>query len=375
MSAVAAIVSLSLPAGAATAKHADPATTTSHPESTATTRHPAPSTHPTAPFTGKITCHHVPPSQPAVAAVPVRVSTLSRSSAVTGQQTTSTTSGTASSGGKLVTVGVCIGKSGPYPFVVDTGSTRSIIASGLASSLHLKRSGTIALGGSGCATTGRLVKTPVLHLKAVAIAPQQMVSANLSSWSGARVDGVLGSDILGRFGAIKLDLTKHALTFPGAEGPGPVSHALIIGKVGANPPASLLTGLPAAQVPLTIVQSPGSIAAFTNVSVANQGPYPFLVDTGSPSSSISAVTGLHLAVGKKTGTAPGGVGCTATVPTLVPTSVTMGSAPPSTLALHSVKITGPQRTGIVGALGLDMLGTYGAIIVDYEGASLTLVSG
>jgi hypothetical protein len=220
------------------------------------------------------------------------------------------------------------------------------------------------------------VKTPVLHLQAVAIATQQMVSAHLSSWSGKRVDGVLGSDIiLGRFGAIKLDLTKHTLTFPVAEGPAPVSHALIIGKAGATPPASLLVGPPAAEVPLTIVQSPGSIAAFTNVSVANQGPYAFVVDTGSPTSSISAVTGLHLAAAKGTGTAPGGVGCKSSVPTLIPTPVAMGSEPPSTLALHAVKITGPQRAGIVGALGLDVLGTYGAIIVDYEGADLALASG
>jgi hypothetical protein len=274
-----------------------------------------------------------------------------------------------------MTVGVCIGKSGPYRFVVDSGSTRSIVASGLASSLHLKRAGSIALGGSGCATTGSLVKTPAVHLKAVAIAPQQMVSANLSSWSGKRVDGVLGSDILGRFGAIKFDLTKHTLTFAGAEGPAPVSHALIIGKAGATLPATLMTGAPAAQVPITIVQSPGSIATFTNVSVANQGPYAFLVDTGSPTSSISAATGVHLAADKGSGTAPGGVGCTGTVPTLVSTSLAMGSAPPITLALHAVKINGPQRAGIVGALGLDVLGNYGAIVIDYEGANLALTSG
>jgi hypothetical protein len=276
----------------------------------------------------------------------------------------------------LVTVKVCIGKSGPYPFVVDTGSTRSIVAAGLASNLHLKKVGTIALGGSGCATTGSLVKTPVLHLKAVAIAPQQVVSANLSHWSGQHVDGVLGSDILGRFGAIKLDLTKHTLTFDGAEGPAPASHALIIGKAGATLPTSLMTAAPAAQVPLTIVQAPGSIATFTNVSVANQGPYAFLVDTGSPTSSIAAAAGLHLSLADKgTSTAPAGIGCKGTVPTLVPTSVAMGSAPPSTLSLHAVKINGPQRTGIVGALGLDVLGTHGAIVIDYEGANLALASG
>jgi hypothetical protein len=301
-----------------------------------------------------------------VATVPLTISTLSSSTAAKG----------ATSGGKLVTVGVCIGTNGPYRFVVDTGSTRSIIASGLASTLHLNTADTIALGGSGCATTGRLVNAPVLHLQAVALAAQQMVSADLSSWSGVRVDGVLGSDILGRFDAIKLDLTKSTLTVIGAEGPAPVSHALIIGKAGTTPPASLLTEPPAAKVPITIVQSPGAIATFTHVSVAKQGPYAFLVDTGSPTSSISVPAGFHLSLADQgTGTAPGGVGCTGIVPTLVPTSLAIGSAPPSTVALHAVKINGPQRTGIVGALGLDVLGTYGAIIIDYEGGDLVLASG
>jgi hypothetical protein len=59
----------------------------------------------------------------------------------------------------------------------------------------------------------------------------------------------------------------------------------------------------------------------------------------------------------------------------MPTSLTIGSAPPITLALHSVKINGPQRAGIMGALGLDMLGNYGAIILDYQGANLALASG
>jgi hypothetical protein len=53
----------------------------------------------------------------------------------------------------------------------------------------------------------------------------------------------------------------------------------------------------------------------------------------------------------------------------------MGSGPPSTLALHAVTINGPQRIGIVGGLGLDALGTHGAIIIDYEGANLALAEG
>jgi Aspartyl protease len=312
--------------------------------------------HPTPHVSTTTSCNHLPRSQAAVESVPMTISTVM--------------------GGMLATVGVCLGKSGPYPFVVDTGSTRSIIDTAFAASRNLKGAGTVALGGSGCATTGKLVKVPALHVSDVAIAAQDMVSAPLNDWSGQSVDGVLGSDVLGRFGAVKLDLPKEMLTLAGAEGPAPTSHQLIVGKAGTAPPPSLLSGTPVVNVPMTIVQSPGTISAYTSVGVRGKGPYPFIVDTGSPFSAMSAGVAFGDVIADHgTGVAPGGVGCTGTVPVLEPTPVAMGSLTQTVSTMRGIKFEGPLRAGVDGALAIDFLGTSGTIVVDYAGADLALASG
>jgi hypothetical protein len=281
-----------------------------------------------------------------------------------------------SGGGILITAQVCVGRSGPYRFVVDTGTSRSIVDTGLAAALHLQSAGTVALGGSGCATTGGLVKVPGLSVGHIVIAPQKMVSESLADWSGTSVDGVLGSDVLGRFGAVKLDLVHNTLTVADVEGPAPSSHALINGKSGTLPPPSLLPGKAAIDVPLTVVQSPGTIAAFTDVMVANHGPYAFVVDTGSPFSVINKTVAFtqHLAA-NGTDIAPGGVGCTGEMPVVHSTAVALASDSQSLSSLRSIPITGILRTGIIGTLGMDFLHTYGTIVVDYRGADLALASG
>jgi hypothetical protein len=277
--------------------------------------------------------------------------------------------------GKLPTVELCIAEHGPYRFVVDTGSSRSIIDSGVSSSLDLGStgsSGKVALGGSGCAASGKLVHVPGMRAGDVALAPQDMVESTLSDWAGQQVDGVLGSDVLGRFQAVELDLTHQRLTFLGSEGPAPVSHVLFVGKPGASPPPALQAGTPAVSTPMSIVKAPGSITPFANVSVADKGPYAFVVNTGSPTSSINKTVAFtnHL---PQNGNGPtqAGVGCSGSVPILASTPVAIGSAA-HPLVLRSVIIDGTQRPGIIGTLGLDYLGAYGSIVVDYGDAALFL---
>ena len=280
------------------------------------------------------------------------------------------------SGSKLVTVGVCVGKNGPYPFVVDTGSTTSIIDSGLASTLHLKAAGTAALGGLGCAESGNMVSAPAMSMGHIPLEAQSLVSASLSNWAGERVDGVLGSDVLGRFGAVKLDLQMGKLTVAAPEGPAPRSNQLIIGQPGTPPPASLLTTKAVVTIPMRVAYGPGTIAAYTDVEVMGHGPNAFVVDTGSPTTTLSSslASSLHIA-GTGTGDPPGGVGCTSQVPTLAPTPIGLALTSQTLSTLRSMSISGPQRVGITGGLGLDFVVTYGTIIVDYTGATLTLARG
>jgi hypothetical protein len=306
---------------------------------------------------------------------------------VAGQQScgqNASSSGTASvsltvsdvSGSKLITVGVCVGKNGPYPFVVDTGSTTSMIDSGLASTLHLPTVGTAALGGLGCADAGKLVNMPAMAMGDIPLASQQMVSTPLSNWAGESVDGVLGSDVLGRFGAVKVDLTKKKLTVAAAEGLAPERHVLITGRAGTAPPASLLTTGVVVTVPLTVVYGPGTIAPYTSVEVAGHGPNVFIVDTGSPTTTLSSALAASVPIASSgTASPPGGVGCTTKVSKLA--SMPVGLAPTSQnlSTLRSMPITGPQRVGISGGLGLDFVATYGTVIVDYAGADLAIVRG
>ena len=280
------------------------------------------------------------------------------------------------SGSKLVTVGVCVGTHGPYSFVVDTGSTMSIIDSSLAGTLGLHRTGVTALGGMGCAQSGTVVSAPAMSMGHIPMAAQSLVSASLTNWAGTHVDGVLGSDVLGRFGAVKLDLEKASLTVAQVQGLPPTRHELVIGKPGAAPPASLLTTKPVVTVPMNVVYGPGTIAAYTNVTVTGHGPNAFVVDTGSPTTTLatSLAASLHIP-STGNGTPPGGIGCTTDVPTLGPTPVALGPASQTLSTLRSMPIAGEQRVGITGGLGLDFVVPYGTIIVDYAGADLTIVRG
>ncbi len=291
---------------------------------------------------------------------------------------------TAGPGGLVAEALVCIGHAGPYRFVIDTGASRSAIDTGLAASLHLARKGRVALGGAGCTTTGRLVAVPALRVGPIAVAAQRMVRTPLSGWAGRRVDGVLGSDVWGRFGAVQLDLTRGTVRVAGSEGPASSHHALVEGGSAKAPPPSVALASSAFQAPLTVVLAPGSIAPFVQATVAGHGPYAFAVGTGSPVSSLSATVGFTIGLPDQgTARAPGGIGCTGRVHTLAPSPVALAATGPSapsgswvrSPALRATEVPGPLRSGMVGSLGLDLLGAYGALVVDYTGATLTMGAG
>ena len=293
------------------------------------------------------------------------------------------------SGGEVAVVEVCIGGHGPYSFVIDTGSPRSAIDARLAASLHLGAKGTVAVGGSGCATSGRTVAVPALRVGPLRLDAQAMVRASLAGWSGRHFDGVLGSDVWGRFGVVRVDLTQRTLSVASGEGPDPTGHSVVVGRSSSPPPPGLSLSGPTRSTPINVVLAPESISPFVQGMVAGHGPYAFALDTGSPTSSLSATVGftLHLP-DQGSAEAPGGIGCRGIVPTLVPTpgAVTetgVASASGSlgrTLALRATVLPGPSapgpaRSGMVGSLGLDVLGADGALVVDYKDGTLTTGAG
>ncbi len=289
-----------------------------------------------------------------------------------GQSTTPVTLESAP-GGQVPTVAVCIGKHGPFRFAVDTGSARSIVSPQVASELALPAAGKTGLGGDGCVTSGGLVKVPALHAGNLVVQPQVMIQAPLSDWDTTAVDGVLGSDVFGRFKALRLDLSHKTLTVLGNEAAAPSSHTILTGSASASPPSALVSGKPTGTVPLTIVTSPGTTVPYANAAVTGQGPYAFVVATGAPTSTLDETAGYtdHLA-DTSSGPAPAGIGCSGTVPVLEAGSVSIGSTSHA-LSMLAIHIPGQERLGVVGYLGLDFLGTTGSVIIDYVGAEMTFL--
>ncbi len=72
----------------------------------------------------------------------------------------------------------------------------------------------------GCIGNAQPVGVPSWSVAGVALAPQTVTAATLPDFGGAgQPVGLLGSDVLSRFGAVRLDFTAQTLTFGGPEGP------------------------------------------------------------------------------------------------------------------------------------------------------------
>ena len=136
-------------------------------------------------------------------------------------------------------VNVCIAGRGPYPFVLDSGVGESIIDRRLATQLQLAHHGSPSeFGGVGCTGSAQPVSMPLWSVAGVALAPQDVTAATLPDFGGAgQPVGLLGSDVMSRFGAVRLDFTAQTLTLGGPEGPVPPANAANVhGPTGPAPP-------------------------------------------------------------------------------------------------------------------------------------------
>ena len=132
---------------------------------------------------------------------------------------------------------VCIGGQGPFPFVLDSGAGQSTIDAGLAQRLHLPSAGAATeFAGVGCTGTAQPVASGSWSLDGVDLAPQQLTAATLPQIGGkGEPVGLLGSDVLARFGAVRIDFAAGALVSPGAEGAPLRGSASYTGPTGPPP--------------------------------------------------------------------------------------------------------------------------------------------
>jgi hypothetical protein len=269
---------------------------------------------------------------------------------------------------------VCIGSQGPYPFVLDSGAGQSTIDAGLAHRLHLASAGPESeFAGVGCTGAARPVSVGAWSLDGVPLASQQLTAATLPQMGGkGEPDGLLGSDVLSRFGGVRIDFNAGALVLPGPEGAPLAQSSPYTGPRGPPPPV-LLQGEGGTTVPLTVTPEPGDVSLSVAVRFDGGPRRDFVVDTGSSQSVVSssvsraqALRGSDLAQRQST------VCSVITVPLV-------HSGPWSVLglALHSQLIGSTDfgtigLSGTQGLLGSDQLRRYGWVVLDYAGGQLVL---
>jgi hypothetical protein len=273
-------------------------------------------------------------------------------------------------------VNVCIGQHGPYPFVVDSGAGESFMDAGLVSRLGLAHDGPKSeFEGVGCVGMQQPVDVPAWSVAGVPLAAQSVTSAKLPGMGGkGQPVGLLGSDVLSRFGAVRVDFKAQTLTLGGPEGAAKRGNpASVHGPVGPPPSAVLTEGQVGTTVPLTIVLTPGDISLDVHLQFGQGPARTFAIDTGSSQTVVASTVAkrAHLAstdLAQRQLT----VCSTITVPL-----VHSGRWQIPGQILHP-QLLGVANFGAIsadgtdGLLGSDQLQRFGWVILDYRGGRLVL---
>jgi hypothetical protein len=272
-------------------------------------------------------------------------------------------------------INVCIDGSGPYPFVIDSGAGESIIDARLAARLHLARVGSpTQFDGVGCTGTSRPVSVATWSAAGTPLAAQTLTAATLPDFGTKGLPvGLLGSDVLSRFGAVRIDFAARTLTLGGPEGPAITTTTDVRGPTGPAVPAVLTQGETGTTVPLTVQLAPGDTSLSVKVRLGTGRPHDFVVDTGSSQSVVDSelAKSSHLAssnLAQRQST----VCSTITAPLIHsgPWSVPGVALKPQLLGSTDF---GPiSAGGTAGLLGSDQLLHFGWVIFDYSGGLMVL---
>jgi Aspartyl protease len=270
-------------------------------------------------------------------------------------------------------VNVCIDGKGPFPFVLDSGAGQSTIDAGLARRLHLARSGQATeFAGVGCTGTALPVASGSWSLAGVALAPQQLTAATLPQVGGkGEPDGLLGSDVLGRFGAVRIDFHAGALTLAGPEGPPLSGTRSYTGPIGPAPVE--LTKGAGTTVPLTVTPTPGDVSLNVRVRFGRGLPRNFVVDTGSSQSVVARFVAQAQSLAPTSLAQRQATVCSVITVPLVHSGA--WSIPGVDLHRQLLGSTNFGEGGLgatLGLLGSDQLTRYGWVVLDYAGGRLVL---
>jgi predicted aspartyl protease len=99
-----------------------------------------------------------------------------------------------------------------FPFLIDTGSSKTLVDVALARTLHLKTVGKpINVTGVGCSESARKVRIGRWEIGGQTL-PTIIATSSVIAGANGKAFGLLGSDVLSHFGAIGLDYAHSQLT-------------------------------------------------------------------------------------------------------------------------------------------------------------------
>jgi predicted aspartyl protease len=274
-----------------------------------------------------------------------------------------------------VLANVCINGHGPFPFVIDTGASQSVVVSSLVSRLKLPAAGPPqAFEGVGCSGSAEPRQVDAWSVAGLVLSGQTVSGATLPGMGGAgQPDGLLGSDVLSRFGAARIDFDASTITVPGPEGPAPTLPKTVTGPTSVPTPLSLLTGSTSGTVPLTVDSGPGLSEVIAPVHLAGHSAMPFAVDTGSSQSVVSQSVAHNLSLEGMTVLERQTTVCSTITVSLVHSGAWSVDTVPLVAGPIATANLGPVgAAGFVGLLGSDQLVHFGWVVFDYRGARLVL---
>lgn len=273
------------------------------------------------------------------------------------------------------TTNVCLNGKGPFPFIIDTGAAFSVVATQLANQLDLPHIGPAErAGGIGCTLSTQPVSISSWSVGGVPLTPQNLV-ATTQPYFGVKgqPDGLVGSDVLSRFGAVRLDFAAKTLTLGGPEGPAPTSFSGVNGPTGPPPPYAVTHGQTGSTVPVTVMLGPGGTEMTVPLRFGKGPSVTFDVDTGTTQSlvSTSEAKSQHL-VGTNLAQVTSSVCSTTTVPLVHSGKWSIPGATLHPQLIESIPFDPAATGGDYGTLGSDQLIRYGWVVFDYTGGRLIL---
>jgi hypothetical protein len=283
-------------------------------------------------------------------------------------------------GGAAIVANVCIGGEGPFPFLLDTGGSTSLVDSSLAAQLRLALvDGPRTVSSFTCKRQISFAAVSRWSVGNMTLLPQTVEVGTVRSPVLPNLDGVLGSDTLSSFGAVRIDYRRQTLTLgpqsaplrsdvAGGSGPPSVSASLAEGTSFASPmPVKVVSeSLRPDQLQLTEVRPTVDLWFGPN-------QFTLTLDTGAGTTNLGpgVVKMLRLAPAGRPGAAYAGLDCPVVVD-----HYTMGPA-----MLGKVQL--PEQTvgsnvippGTVGVIGSGTLINYNPVLVDYTDGELFLGQG